>query len=326
MTVEIVDIRHFDASDFAPLLEAESAAWLKALRWDYTSAARIISACIADKRLTGYALVDARRVLGYSFFVYEGEKGLIGGLFVHSDHASRRDAVLLLENVIETIQATPGVRRVEAQLPHFAFEDLEGCFREHNFSGYFRRFMCLRLENGAGSALRDTGQNHSEFALEPWHRKHDGQAARLLYRTYRDHVDAEINDQYHSVLGASRLLDNIVHLRGCGEMLPNASLVAIHQPTRKLAGFLALTAVRPGTAHVPQIAVSDEFQGCGLGKVLMDSSFRELRRLGFQEVSLTVTDLNAGAVRFYERLGFETFRTFGAFVWSRTGAHGRVAG
>ncbi|MGH9469837.1 MAG: GNAT family N-acetyltransferase [Terriglobia bacterium] len=317
MTAEIVDIRHFEARDFAPLLEAESAAWMAALRWDYTAAARIIAACIADKRLTGYALVGARRILGYSFFVYEGEKGLIGSLFVDPAHSRRDDAVLLLEHVIETLQATPGLRRVEAQLPHFTYEDLEGCFREHNFHGYFRRFMSLRLANGmpAGAAARSL--NRGEFALEPWQRKHDAEAARLLYRTYRDHVDAEINDQYHSVLGTSRLLDNIVHLRGCGENLPQASLVAIHQPTRKLAGFLALTAVRPGTAHVPQIAVTGEFQGRGLGKALMESSFQELRQLGFAEVSLTVTALNASAVRFYEHLGFETFRTFGAFVWSR---------
>ena len=47
------------------------------------------------------------------------------------------------------------------------------------------------------------------------------------------------------------------------------------------------------------------------------SELGELAREGFSEVSLTVTTLNSGAVRLYERLGFHTFREFGAFVWSQ---------
>ncbi len=130
-------------------------------------------------------------------------------------------------------------------------------------------------------------------------------------------MDALINDQYAGEAGAVRLIENIVHQRGCGENLPRASRVAIHRPTQKLAGILALTAVRPETAHIPQIAVAQEFQSSGLGTALMETSFEDLFRRGYQEVSLTVTDSNAGAVRLYERLGFQTFRTFGAFVWNR---------
>jgi ribosomal protein S18 acetylase RimI-like enzyme len=47
----------------------------------------------------------------------------------------------------------------------------------------------------------------------------------------------------------------------------------------------------------------------------MEMSFQEAARHGYEEITLTVTDLNAGAVRFYDRLGFQTLRTFGAFVW-----------
>ena len=94
--------------------------------------------------------------------------------------------------------------------------------------------------------------------------------------------------------------------------------VALHRPTRSVAALLALTAVRPRrTAHIPQVAVAREFQGMGLGTALMERAFTRLAAKGFQEVSLTVTDLNAGAVRLYERLGFTTFQTFGAFVWNR---------
>ena len=51
---------------------------------------------------------------------------------------------------------------------------------------------------------------------------------------------------------------------------------------------------------------------------MLETCFHELGQRGFEEVSLTVTGMNVGAVRLYERLGFETFRGFGAFVWNRT--------
>ncbi len=79
-----------------------------------------------------------------------------------------------------------------------------------------------------------------------------------------------------------------------------------------------MTTVRPRTAHIPQVAVANDFQGSGLGTAMMETAFQDLARQGFEEVSLTVTDSNAGAVRLYERMGFETFRTFGAFVWERS--------
>jgi ribosomal protein S18 acetylase RimI-like enzyme len=325
LATEIVDIRQFDAGDFAALLAAESEAWHANLRWDYSGSARLIAACLNERRLTGYALVDERRIGGYSFFLYEGEKALIGDLFVEPGREAC--ARLLLEHVLETLMATPGILRIEAQLPHFRAEQLEPAFLSRLFKCYLRKFMLLPLTPmpahrrvplppATPNAVAIDGLADA-FSSERWERKFDRQAASLLYHTYRDHVDAVINNQYSSAAGAARLIENIVQMRGCGEFIEPASLVVIHDATRKLAGVLALTAVRPITAHIPQIAVVPEFQGAGLGSFMLKLAFEELQRQGFKEVSLTVTDVNRGAVRLYERLGFETFHTFGAFVWNR---------
>lgn len=325
MASEVIDIRQFTGREFEPLLEAESQAWNADLRWDYSASRRLISTCLDEKQLAGYALLSGGRLTAYSFFFCEGEKGLIGNLFVAPNGERLEPARLLLEHVIETLLATPGLRRVECQLPHFAFEDLEPYFRAHGFDGYLRRFMALSLAvrrpdlsgpnatkaQGAPAAVRLP----EEYCIEPWERRHDHAAAELVYGTYRHHIDARINDQYTSLVGATRLMENVVHQRACGQLLPPASLAAFHRPTQKLAGVLAVTAVRARTAHIPQIAVAREFQGAGLGSAMMEASFREVATEGYEEVSLTVTDLNVGAVRLYERLGFETFRTFGAFVW-----------
>jgi ribosomal protein S18 acetylase RimI-like enzyme len=325
LATEIVDIRQFNAGDFAALLAAESEAWRANLRWDYSASTRLIASCLNERRLTGYALVDEHEIGGYSFFLYEGEKALIGNLFVKPGReASGRD---LLEHVLETLMATPGILRIEAQLPHFSAQELEPTFLSRHFKSYLRKFMLLPLTpipaHGnvplppATPNPLTADRPGNAFSTERWERKFDRAAASLLYHTYRDHIDAVINNQYGSVTGAARLIENIVQMRGCGEFIESASSVVIHQATRRLAGVLALTGVRSLTAHIPQIAVVPEFQGAGLGSLMLKSAFEKLRRQGFKEVSLTVTDVNRGAVKLYERLGFETFHSFGAFVWNR---------
>lgn len=327
MGFEIIDIRQFEPKDFSALLEAESQAWYEKLRWDFAASVRVINACLREKRLSGYALVGEGRIRGYCFFFYDGEKGLIGDLFVHPEMAGLGHEYRLLDHAVETLLGTPGLRRIEAQLPHFEREDLESRFLSRQFQSYLRRFMSLSLENWPHSvpAGPERTAAHSSdkpsvlgnTRLIPWERRFDEEAAALLYQSYRHHVDAVINDQYASVTGATRLIENIVHHQGCGEFLPRVSRLAVHRPSQQLAGILTVTRIRPHTAHIPQVAVAVPFQGRGVGSVLMEAAFRDLAWEGFKEVTLTVTDANAGAVRLYARIGFETFKTFGAFVYSR---------
>jgi ribosomal protein S18 acetylase RimI-like enzyme len=93
--------------------------------------------------------------------------------------------------------------------------------------------------------------------------------------------------------------------------------MAVHRPTQQLAGIITVTGVRPHTAHIPQVGVGPAFQGLGVGTALMAAAFRDLAEDGFEQVTLTVTEANAGAVRLYQRLGFETFKTFGAFIYDQ---------
>jgi ribosomal protein S18 acetylase RimI-like enzyme len=327
LELEIIDIRRFELDAFLPLLEAESHAWHDHLRWDFAASARLISTYLRGKRLAGYGLVLDGRIGGYCFFFYDGEKGLIGDLFVEPSFAGMDQVLRLLEHVLETLLATPGLHRVEAQLAHFSFEDLEGCFRAHGFQGYRRRFMvaCLEMRPRAPATLAANRSPRAEenairpddFFLIPWDHQRDRDAAELLHNTYRQHVDAAINDQYNSQAGAARLIENIVHQQSCGEFSPGLSRLAIHRRSQSLAGILTVTTVRPHTAHIPQVAVARTFQGRGLGTLLIESLLEELTPQGYQELTLTVTDTNEGAVRLYERLGFVTFKGFGAFVFNR---------
>ena len=327
MPHDIVDIRQFDSEALAHLLDAEAQAWNLALHWDYSGSRRLIASCLDEKRLAGYALRLGNEPAGYSFFFYEGEKGMVGNLFVDRHQGRLEYAAVLLKHVLETLLATPRLARVETQLPHFTMEELEPSFHARQFTSYLRRFMILPLARrrrtlyAAGSG-DSAATGHREpplqgYRIVPWERKHDRAVAEVICDSYHRHVDAHINDQYASLAGTTHLVESIVQQRGCGEVIPTASLIAIHQSTGKIAAALAVTSVRNRTAHIPQVAAASEFQGRGLGTALMSAAFQELTRQGYEEVSLTVTDRNAGAVRLYQRLEFETFRTFGAFVWER---------
>ena len=80
--LEILDLRHFSSVDLRPLLEDETQVWSRLLSWDYSGSAEMILRYVDAKILPGYAAVDRGRVFGYSFFVYEGSKGVIGDLYV----------------------------------------------------------------------------------------------------------------------------------------------------------------------------------------------------------------------------------------------------
>jgi ribosomal protein S18 acetylase RimI-like enzyme len=319
---EILNIRDLGAADFQPLLRAESRAWQDELRWDYSASARLVATWLEERRLSGYALRQDGKVRGLCFFFSEGPKALIADLFAEPLPSALIDAQRLLARVLPELLGIQEVRRIEAQLPHFPFEQLNLWFRSRCFDSYVREFMAVPLRGaGAADSLELSspveGALSGEFMIEPWERACDREATELLYHTYRHHVDAAINEQYASLPGVSRLVENIIHHHGCGKFLSRASFAAFHRPTRKLAGILGATRVRPETAHLPQIAVAAEFQGVGVGTALLRSALKALQQEGFQEASLTVTSLNEGAVRLYRRLGFRTFRAFGAFVWQR---------
>lgn len=58
---------------------------------------------------------------------------------------------------------------------------------------------------------------------------------------------------------------------------------------------------------VDQMCVQEGFQSRGIGERIMEEVFRRARALGAKRVELTVWSDNAGARRFYERMGLEVY-------------------
>lgn len=315
--MEILDLRHFNSSDLRPLLEEETEVWSRLLAWDYSSSADMILRYVDARILPGYAAVERGRLYGYSFFVYEGTKGVIGDLYAAASTArdgEREVEQRLATHVVETLQQSPGVNRIEAQLLVHDSGAVAEPFLRDGFQRYARLFMMLRLREGkaAPASLQAVGK---QFEIRRWSDQDYNSAAALITACYRGHVDSDINDQYRSVPGALRFLNNIVRFPGCGVFDASSSYVAVERSTHTPVGLILCSRVKDDVGHVTQVCVLPEYRGKKLGQALLEATGNDLKRRKFSLLTLTVTEANKGAVDLYKYLGFTIERVFDAFVW-----------
>jgi ribosomal protein S18 acetylase RimI-like enzyme len=316
-TVEILDLRHFSSADLRPLLEYEVDAWGTMLAWDYRSSAEMILRYVDAKILPGYAAVERGNIVGYSFFVYESNKGVVGDLFVSP---RRSDARLieaqLTDHVIETLQQSPGIHRVEAQLLTHQAGHLAAAFATAGFQRYRRLFLSLAL-TGPTAPTIPAVPAAPDIHVRRWSEQDYQPAGGVITAAYRAHIDSEINDQYRTHSGSIRFLNNIVRFPGCGVFDVESSFSAIHRPTNSLVGLILCSRVRDDVGHVTQVCLLPEYRRMRIGESLIASTATSLRNRRFSLLSLTVTEMNHRAVDLYRHLGFEEKSVFDAYVWER---------
>jgi ribosomal protein S18 acetylase RimI-like enzyme len=310
--MNIIDLRQTTVRQIEALLLEEAKHWQDELHWDYDSALNLIKRFLDAHALSGCVAMEKGVALGYSFYVLEDHKGLIGGLYVSPNYDQEPIGRRLLDEMLFSMRAIPQLHRIEAQLMPFG-GPVEAALKDQGFRLYTRQFMLLDLHKknehvpGINSGLR----------LDRWHDRFFESCAKLIYLAYANHVDGDINDQYRSRHGALKFLKNIVLLPGCGQFQPAASFVLRHPGSDDLVGAVLTSEVAPGVGHTTQLCVQPGFQGHGLGRILMQTSAEALRALKYNELTLTVTSANHTAVHLYERLGFSTIKSFTAGVWPR---------
>jgi ribosomal protein S18 acetylase RimI-like enzyme len=306
----IVDLRQLAVRQVAPLLEEEARHWREELHWDYRGSMELIKRFLEAKSLAGCAAMEAGEVAGYSFYVLEEQKGLIGGLFVSPRFPQHALSRRLLDEMLFTMRAIPRLERIEAQLMPFGCP-MDKPLVDQGFRLFTRQFMLLPITE----ARFDSRPISSGLRLERWDDRFFDPCARLIHLAYADHVDGDINDQYRSEAGAMKFLKNIILLPGCGSFQSWASFVLRPVGSDRMVGAVLTSEVARGVGHTTQICIMPGYQGHGLGRLLMQASIEALRAKGYAELTLTVTSANATAVRLYDHLGFRTIKSFAAGVW-----------
>jgi len=308
-----MDLRQVRSSDLHPLLEEESATWERLLDWDFRPSASLVRRFVDMQALTGYVLTVQGRVVGYSYFVCEDRKGLIGDLYVMEPFACIENETFLLQAILDELVKMPLVRRVESQLMMLRnWPRMQIPYAPHARL-FKRQYMELGLDRS--TAALPAGRRTTSMVIDNWTERRQDEAAALIAEAYRSHVDSEINDQYRSPAGARRFLLNIVQYPGCGSFFQPASFVAVDPSTHRLSGLSLSSLVHADVGHITQICVSNAVKGRGVGYELMRHSLESLQKHACRKASLTVTSTNQEAIRLYEQMGFRRVRDFAALVW-----------
>ena len=318
---EILDLRHYSATHLRPVLDQESLVWRERLHWDFRASADLMLQYLDSHILPGYVTVDRSGVSGFVFCVYEESKAVIGDVFAvsrTSDEPAAEVESRLLEFLIELLQNSPGVDRIESQLLLHPHGSHEAVFERNGFTTHPRLFMELELRNGGLRCAPRPGISPSpELEMRRWRESDFAAAGRLIASAYERHLDSRINDQYRSVAGSLRFLHNIVRFPGCGTFDPAASFVITGPGFENMVAMLLCSRVRDDVGHVTQICVADRYRGQGLATQMLHACANDLRSRGVGELTLTVTEANAVAVSLYRNCGFREKHSFDAMVWER---------
>jgi GNAT superfamily N-acetyltransferase len=316
--LEVLDLRHFSAEQLKPLLRDEATRWQQRLHWDYTRASATLLEYLDGRILPGYVALSpasGHRILGYAFSVFEAAKAVVGDVYAFDETESTHNPVCdtLLHHLIELLQATPGIDRIESQLLMFPIGALVGPFGANGFRSYPRLFMMCDLSSLV-AAKNNPVRNR---VLQSWQPEFYEAAAAFIHRCYAGHMDAGINDQYQTLHGSQRFLHNIIRFPGCGIFDAENSWLMRNPQTRAIEALLLSSRVRPDVAHITQLCVEPALRGNGLGQQLLDHHAMSIARAGVKGLSLTVTEANAPAIELYKRNGFATLHRFEAMVWDR---------
>jgi len=315
-SVEILDLRHFAATLLRPVLDAEGEVWKRRLHWDYRTSARLLMQYLDNHMLPGYAALEAEQVTGYVFCVYEETKAVIGDVFAMPtpDQSAHTVEETLLRHLLELLVNSPQVDRVESQLLLHPSGTHAATFQSAGFELYRRLFLVQPLIEVARAPQVNLPAG---LDLRAWTDADLAPAARLIAEAYRGHPDSLINDQYRSVPGSMRFLNNIVRFSGCGAFSPQVSHVIVERTSRELVGLILGSRVSPQSGHITQVCVHPEFRRKGLARLLLALTAYWFMRQGATEISLTVTEANTEAVDLYLAERYACRHTFDAAVWQR---------
>ncbi len=310
---ELVELPQVSVKEFDTLLNEEIDVWLRRFAWDFRPSADLLRRFLQIQSLYGYALTIKKHVVGYSYYVCEGHKGLIGDFYVRADYATPSNEMMLLGAVVKGLKEGPGIRRIESQLMLLRNPGASQPFARY-LTRHDRYFMEIDRETALKLPPAASGV-HATFL--PWAERYQEEIAHLVAASYKGHVDSEINDQYRTIPGARHFLTNIIKFPGCGQFSPGASIVALDDRTGRVCGACLSSLVSANSGHVTQLCVLPAIRGAKLGYELLRQSLLRLAELGCTTMSLTVTCSNVDAIRLYESTGFRSRCTFPALVWDR---------
>ena len=307
----VADLRRIDPKALDPLMGEETELWLERLGWDYRPTQAFLRGYIKRHMLPGFAILEGSRAQGYLYIVLEGERCIVGNVYVARERWGDGLESRLAVAAAEALKATPGVRRIEAQLLIFSGADIADDLDATGFEVFQRHFLSLELGSWDGSRQAPAG-----LELCRWDDSMIDEVSRVVFEGYRGGIDAYFSSSFGSADRCREFVFNLVRRAGCGRFLPAMSTIGFG-PEGDILGVVIATQLSSSVGHLPQISVAPAVQGRGFGAFLVAESLRRFRKAGYRSVSLTVTEENRKAYDWYLRIGFTDILPFDAYLWLR---------
>ena len=307
---EPVALEEIELDQMEELLEEEIGQYLHWYRWDFTGTAKLVRQLVATHSLAGIALLEGARVVGYSYFVIDQYKALIGDAFVRERWGNAENERLLMASTVEAIRRYPQVRRLESQPMMLRY-----VYSHPGADRYERIFLDLDPKK---ARWPEELKESAGLRLENWNWRLEEEVAHLLFRAYRGHMDADINDQYRVPGRARSYLSNMIRYPACGGFSPEASFLMTDKRDGRLVGAVLASvsdAREAKVGHVSQLCVDPEFRKLGAGRLLMHAAHAKFCELGCDYATLTVTRANTSALQLYQSLGYAERTRLSAYVW-----------
>jgi ribosomal protein S18 acetylase RimI-like enzyme len=89
------------------------------------------------------------------------------------------------------------------------------------------------------------------------------------------------------------------------KILKNATIITICK-SQELQGFIAYydNDIKKECAFLTMIAIRKKNENMGFGKMLMELSIKEIKKMGFKKYGLEVYHMNSKAINLYKKYGF----------------------
>lgn len=168
---------------------------------------------------------------------------------------------------------------------------------------YFKRY---RMETDLTSNLASV-QLPSGYQLTPWHPDLVELHGDVKYQSFCFELDANVFPCLGDRDGCRRLMRDISRREN---FLPTATwLLEFHGASPESCGTIQGVVDRNGVGAIQNLGVTPAHRNLGLGTQLLMAALHGFREHGLRRAYLEVTAQNSGAVRLYERLGFQRVKT-----------------
>ena len=148
------------------------------------------------------------------------------------------------------------------------------------------------------------------YNLLPWRRSLLPAHAEAKFRSFRNELDSNVFPCLGESDGCVRLMREISCRQG---FVPQATWLATYlDPVtgrEENCGTVQGIREKIDVGSIQNIGIVQDHRGKGIGSAIVRQSLKGFQSVGIKIVTLEVTEKNTGALRLYERLGFQIVRT-----------------